>query len=114
MKKTLLATMLALPLLTLPSMVNAVSSNKTKILRVEVTDVFFTIYAANGDFVKQTCDVGNPIAFRIEDFPNSHGQMLSTALTAFSTGKEVTMWFNGCQESPWSGTMPKPSSLVVH
>jgi hypothetical protein len=108
MKKILFATLLALPMLA-----GAVSSNKVKIARVEVTDAFFTIYAVSGDFGKQTCDVGNPIAFRNEDFPN-HSQMLSTALAAHMSGKEVTMWFNGCQASPWSGTMPKPTSLVIH
>lgn len=110
MKKILVVMLLAI---VTPVLINAASSDIEKILKVEVTEDFFTIYSIDGDFGKQECTTGNPIAFRVSDFPNSHDKMLSIALSAYVSGKKVSMWFSGCQNSPWSGTMPKPTSIVI-
>jgi len=96
-----------------PMLASAASSDVDNILKVEVSDAFFTIYSTDGDFGKQGCTVGNPIAFKVSDFPNSHDQMLSIALSAYVSGKKVSMWFSGCHDSPWSGTMPKATSIVI-
>ena len=97
----------------LPLTAFAGPSGKRQILQVEVTDVFFTVYSAGAEFNKESCDVGNPIAFKRADFPDGYDGMLSTALAAYMGGKEIEMWFVGCQQSPWSGTMPMPSSIVI-
>ena len=99
-------------LLLIPALSFAGNSGERQISRVEVTEDFFTVYAAS-PFEKETCDVGSPIAFKREDFPEGYKSMLSTALAAHMANKKITMWFNGCQESPWSGTMPKPTSIVI-
>ena len=97
----------------LSSLSFAGGSGSHKLLKVEVTETYFTIYSADGDFNKESCDVGNPIAFKRSDFPNGYDSMLSTALAAHASGKKIIMWFSGCQASPWSGTMPKPTSIVI-
>jgi len=109
MNKIFLAIILSL----VPAVVLADASGKRKLLQVEVTDTFFTIYSAEGDFDKETCDIGNPIAFQRADFPSGYDSMLSIALSAHISGKQVEMWFSGCQASPWGGTMPKPTSIVL-
>ena len=86
---------------------------KIKIDRVEVGEGLFSIYVSGGDFGKQSCDSGQVIIFNAADFPTSHGNMLSVALAAKATNREVTMWFNGCQNTAWGYTVPKPTTLVL-
>jgi len=109
----LLVKEISLILLIVPMIAIAGSSGDRKLLQVEVTDVFFTVYSVSTPFANEACDVGNPIAFRREDFPGGYDSMLSTALAAYMGGKKISMWFNGCQPSPWTGTMPQPTSIII-
>jgi len=104
----------------LPSISFAEGSGNREILRVEVGDGGFNIYAVEGNFGSALCaggeasTVNNPISFKQQDFPNGYAHMLSTALSAYMAGKKVSMWYVGCQDSPWgNGRMPKPSTIVV-
>ena len=78
-----------------------------------VTDTYFAIYSADGEFNRDTCDSGSPVVFYKTDFPEGYASLLSAALSAQMGGKGVEMWFVGCQTSPWGGTMPKPNSLFI-
>jgi len=96
-------------------------SDDSKISRVEVTDAGFNIYAKEDQFSSAVCDDGDSstvnyaISFKQTDFPNGYSHMLSTALAAFMGDKNISMWYSGCQSSPWgvNQTMPKPVTLVV-
>ncbi|NQZ05760.1 MAG: hypothetical protein HRT35_01235 [Algicola sp.] len=97
----------------------AVSSKDHNVLKVEVSETGFNMYLEGSNFTASTCEggtsstVNDVIHFKQSDFPNSYAHMLSTALTAFTSKKKVSMWYNQCQPSPWNGEMPKPTTLVI-
>ena len=104
----------------LPALAQAESSGDHGLLRVEVGDTGFNIYASDGDFGSAACasggasNINHAVSFRQSDFPNGYSHLLSTALAAHMGGKKVSMWYVGCQDSPWNnGKMPKPATLVV-
>ena len=104
----------------LPFTALAEGSGDHSILRVEVGDNGFNIYSSGGDFGPAACAGGSSstvnyaISFKQVDFPNGYPHLLSTALTAYMGGKTVSMWYAGCQQSPWNnGNMPKPVTLVI-
>jgi len=103
-----------------PLMSLAENSGDHNVLRVEVGDDGFNLYSSNTDFGAAACvgggvsTVNNAVSFKQADFPNGYSHMLSTALAAFMGGKKVSMWYVGCQTSPWgNGDMPMPATLVV-
>lgn len=116
MKKSILAALGLSVSLALSGAAHAGSiSAKTKIDRVEVTDTMFAIYPVGGSFgSKESCEGDGVIVFNVADFPNSHAQMLSIALAAKATGREVTMWSSGCQTTVWGYTVAKAGSLVMY
>ena len=98
----------------------AEGSGDHSILRVEVGENGFNIYSESGNFGSAACGngsssaVNHAIAFKQSDFPNGYSHLLSTALAAYMGGKKISMWYVGCQDSPWNnGDMPKPSTLVI-
>ena len=103
-----------------PALSQAEGSGDHRLLQVEVGDTGFNIYSSGGDFGSAACasggtsNVNHAISFKQSDFPNGYSHLLSTALAAYMGGKQVSMWYVGCQDSPWNnGNMPKPSTLVV-
>lgn len=94
----------------------AVGSGPKSIAKVEVTDIFFTIYFSDGAIPNTGCDQADKVVYWRSDFPNSYNSLLSTALTAFATGKKVEMWVAGCRAGPWapsSPSLPIPQSVVA-
>ncbi|MCJ8271425.1 MAG: hypothetical protein MJK04_18760 [Psychrosphaera sp.] len=98
----------------------AEGSQDHNILRIEVGDGGFNLYLIGSNFTASTCSPGvlstvnDVISFAQTDFPNGYSHMLSTAMTAFTTKKKVSMWYSGCQTSPWNNDqMPKPTTLVI-
>lgn len=88
--------------------------------RVEVGDDGFNLYAKGGDFGSAVCSGGAAstinyaISFNRANFPNGYSDMLSTTLAAHMGGKKMSMWYGGCQSSPWNnGQMPKALTIVV-
>ncbi len=115
MKKLLIIFLFILPVVSY-----AEGSGDHNILRIEVGDNGFNLYSAGGDFGSAACTGGGSstinyaISFKQTDFPNSYSHILSIALAAYMGGKRVSMWYAGCQVSPWNnGNMPKPVTLVV-
>ena len=97
----------------LPFNIHAAGSGEKYILKVEVTDSFFTVYSENGAIGNEGCEDSAKVVFWREDFPNGYSSMLSVALSAHMAGKKVTMWLNGCKSGPWGKTLPKAGSIVV-
>lgn len=95
------------------SSIAATGSGAKTIDSVEVTDAFFTVYFSDGAATSDNCQQSDKVVFWKTDYPNGYSSMLSTALTAFSAGKKVTMWFNGCKIGPWNQTLPKADSIVI-
>ena len=91
----------------------AASSGVRSILRVEVTDTFFTVYSANGDIGNEGCQDSAKVVFRRGDYPQGYDSMLSIALSAHLSNRHITMWLNGCKVGPWGKTLPKAGSIVV-
>jgi hypothetical protein len=115
MKKVLLASLFVLPFA-----VSANGSATTKIDRVEVSDTGFNIYSSGSEFGASNCaggdnsTINSVISFARADFPNGYASLLSVAMAAHMGKKDVSMWYVGCQVSPWNdGNMPKPSTLVI-
>lgn len=92
---------------------SAVGSGEFNILRVEVTESFFTVYSASGPINHDNCEDGNKVVFWRADYPNGYDSLLSTALAAHMSKTKVSMWLNGCKTGPWGKTLPKADSLVV-
>lgn len=116
MKKSILAALGLSVSLALSGAAHAgATSDKNKIERIEVSDTMFAIYPANGGFVnKESCERNDVMVFAVADFPNSHNQLLSIALAAKATDREVTMWLSGCQTTIWGYTVAKPATLVMY
>lgn len=91
----------------------AVGSGPKSIAKVEATELFFTVYFADGEIANTGCNQANMVVYWRSDFPNSYSTLLATALTAFSTGKKIEMWVDGCKASVWGPTLPIPQSIVV-
>lgn len=115
-----LVLLLLLLLANLPFTALAEGSGDYSILKVEVGESGFNIYSSGGNFGSAACADGSPstvnhvISFKKVDFPNSYPHLLSVALAAYMGGKNVSMWYAGCQLSPWNnGNMPKPVTLVI-
>ena len=90
-----------------PISVSAVGSGEFNILKVEVTDTFFTVYSRSGPVTNDNCEDGTKVVFWRADYPNGYDSMLSVALAAHMGNKKVTMWLNGCKSGPWGKTLPK-------
>lgn len=88
-------------------------SGTKSIDRVEVTDIFFTVYFSDGAAANDGCQQADRVVYWRADYPSGYGSMLVTALTAHSSGKKVTMWFDGCKTGPWGLTLPKAQSIVI-
>ena len=114
MKKSFFTPLLLSLSIAISRSANAAMSIKANIDRVEVGEGMFSIYASGGDFGKESCDSGQVIIFNAADFPTSHGNMLSVALAAKATNREVTMWFSGCQSTPWGYTVPKANTIILY
>lgn len=95
------------------STAHAVGSGEFNILKVEVTETFFTVYSASGTVISDDCQDGSKIIFWRADYPKGYESMLSTALAAHMGKKKVSMWFNGCKMGAWNQMLPKPESIVV-
>lgn len=98
----------------------AEGSKDHEVLQVEVGEGGFNLYLVGSVFTSSICTDGTSsnenaiISFHQSDFPNGYAHMLSTALAAFAAKKKVSMWYKGCQASPWRGRqMPKPVTLVI-
>ena len=91
----------------------AVGSGDFNVLRVEVTDTFFTVYSASGAVTNDNCQDGTKVVFWRSDYPSGYDSMLSTALAAHMGGKKISMWFSGCKAGPWGSTLPKAESIVI-
>lgn len=96
-----------------PACFSAVVSGEFNILRVEVTDTFFTVYTASGPITNDNCEDGYKVVFWRTDYPNGYDSMLSVALAAHMGNKKVSMWLDGCKMGPWGKTLPKAGSVVI-
>ncbi|WP_345880987.1 hypothetical protein [Shewanella algae] len=96
-----------------PACFSAVGSGEFNILKVEVTETFFTVYSASGAITNDTCEDGSKVVFWRTDYPNGYDSMLSVALAAHMSNRKVTMWLDGCKPGPWGKTLPKAGSIVV-
>lgn len=92
----------------------SLNSGKFKIEKVEATDRFFTLYSASGPVNHDGCEDGEKIVFWRDDFPNGYQSILSLALAAHASNKEVSAWLAGCKNGPWGKTLPEPGSLVIY
>lgn len=96
-----------------PACFSAVGSGEFNILRVEVTDAFFTVYSASGPIASDNCEDRSKVVFWRADYPNGYDSMLSVALAAHMGNKKVSMWLDGCKAGPWKQTLPKAESIVL-
>ena len=96
-----------------PLCFSAVGSGEFNILKVEVTDTFFTVYSASGSVMNDGCEDGSKIVFWRTDFPGGYDSMLSVALAAHMGNRKVSMWLDGCKVGPWGKRLPIPRSIVV-
>lgn len=92
---------------------SAVGSGEFNVLRVEVTNTFFTVYSGSGPITNDNCEDGNKVVFWRADYPDGYNSMLSVALAAHMGNKKVSMWLDGCKAGPWGKTLPKAESIVV-
>ena len=91
----------------------ATNSGNVMISKIEVTDSFFTIYAAATPVVSDNCEDASKVVFWRTDYPNGYDSMLSVALAAHMANRKITMWLVGCKPGPWGKNLPKADSIVV-
>ncbi|UTW46443.1 hypothetical protein KFE80_06070 [bacterium SCSIO 12696] len=110
----LLRNILAISMLAFTSVsFSSVGTGEFNILKVEVTDTFFTVYSASGAVANDGCEQADKMVFWRADYPNGYDSLLSVALAAHMGNKKITMWMDGCKLGPWGKALPKPGSIVV-
>lgn len=107
MKNTIIGVVLMLISLNL----SAANSGERKISRVQVAEGWFAIHPDKPFDNKKNCEDVTTVIFWEEDFPKSHDQMLSTALTAFASDKKISMWLRGCKMGVWGKTLPHAGTI---
>ena len=95
------------------SRAHSAGSGEIDILRVEVTDRYFTVYSANENIGTEGCQDQGKVVFWRDDFTTGYDSMLSAGLAAHMVNKKITMWLNGCKAGPWGKTLPIAASIVI-
>jgi len=91
------------------------NSGTRTISRVEASDTFFTIYSSGTAFDNtEGCEDTTKVVFWAVDAPDGHKKMMSLAISAMMSGKQVSMWFNGCKMGPWNKTLPTPTTINIY
>ncbi len=91
----------------------AVNSGHQTITRFEVTDTFFTLYFG-GDISNDGCVDQTKVVFWAADYPVGYNSMLSAALAAYMSGKQISMFLHNCKVGPWGSTLPFAQTINIH
>ena len=91
----------------------AVNSGHQTITQFEVTNTFFTLYFG-ANIPNDGCEDRTKVVFWADDYPKGYASMLSTALAAYISGKQISMFLHNCKDGPWGSTLPFAQSINVH
>ncbi len=109
MKLKLLGSLLAAAL---PIAAHAGGSGGTTTVTAVTVDTWDQLISLGGSWANpDSCGVHNIAIFQMST--TNYKDMLAAALTASSSGKTLTLWFNGCIATPW-GNAPLVTVLTLN